>query len=88
MHHAPPAPDTKPHYPKRNSRVDIIFMDGEVKSYTITAGASLARYLAEDAGRTGILNLLCGSTAHAIPVTNIREWTLTELEDNADASMD
>ena len=84
MHNAPPFPDTKPNYPKRNSRVDIVFMDGELKSYMITVGASLARYRAEDAGRTGILSLLCGGTAHAIPITNIREWTLTELEGEGD----
>ena len=76
-----PEPYTPAPYPKRNSRIDVTFMDGEVKSYVITAGASLARYLAQEAGQSGILSLLCGSTAHAIPTVNIREWTLTELDD-------
>ena len=72
-------------YPKRKSDVEVTFNDGTVQTYRITAGASLARHLVMEAGESGILSLLCGSKAHAIPLANIREWSITELEDEDSA---
>lgn len=69
-------------YPKRSSRVEVVFHDGTVQSYTIGAGSTLAPHLVRQAAESGILSLLCGKTAHAIPLVNIREWSMTELDDD------
>jgi hypothetical protein len=68
-------------YPKRFSNVEVVFLDGQVQTYRITAGSTIAPHLAKQTGETGILTLLCGATAHSIPVANnIREWNLTEID--------
>lgn len=66
-------------YPKRESDVEVTFTDGTIDTYRITAGASIAQYLAREAGETGVLSLLCGGKAYGIPLVNIRSWSLTEL---------
>lgn len=71
-------------YPKTSSVVEVIFIDGEVKNYVISAGAGIGGYLIRDAAETGILNLYNLDESYAIPVDRIREWkivnrpTLTE----------
>lgn len=70
----------EPSYPKRISDVEVIFLDGTIQNYRITAGAGIAPHLARTAGETGILTLLCGAKAHSIPTANIREWNVTEIE--------
>lgn len=69
------------HYPKRRSRVDVAFHDGSIQSYEINAGATLHTHLTRQTAETGILSLLCGKTAHAIPLANIREWSMTEHDE-------
>lgn len=67
-------------YPKRRSKVEVTFNDGVVQSYDISAGAGIAQYLARETGETGILSLLDGDKAYAIPVANIREWFVVEVD--------
>lgn len=67
-------------YPERWSQIEVIFLDGSIQTYNIKASSGLGRYLAEDAGESGILTLLCGPKTHHIPIANIREWNMTELE--------
>ena len=67
-------------YPKRRSKVEVTFNDGVIQNYDISAGAGIAQYLAREAGETGILSLLDGDKAHAIPVANIREWCVVEVD--------
>ncbi|MDE4591139.1 nucleoside hydrolase [Sinorhizobium meliloti] len=74
-------------YPKRHSDVDVVFVDGTVQTYRITAGAGIAPHLAKQAGETGILTLLCGAKAYSFPIGgNVREWTITELDSEPEAS--
>lgn len=72
----------KPTYPKRWSTVEVVFTNGDISEYTISAAATISRHLRDEAARTGILLLLCGGKTHSIPVHNIREWTITELQGN------
>jgi len=58
------------------SDVEVTFIDGEVKTYRITAGQGVSRYLAESAANTGILTLFNAETSHGIPLTQIREYQL------------
>ena len=66
-------------YPKLHSDVEVTFIDGAIETYRITAGATIAPYLAREADESGVLSLLCGGTAIGIPLQNIRTWTITEL---------
>ncbi len=61
------------------SDVAVTFDDGEVKTYRITAGVSISTYLAQEASRTGILNLWNKEHSVCIPVTRIREWSLSSV---------
>lgn len=71
--------DNKP-YPKINSKVDVTFSDGEVKTYIIDASPSIANYLTREAGDTGFLNLRYGSEkSWCIPVDNIRDIEITAV---------
>lgn len=63
-----------------SSIVTVVFNDGEVQEYPLSAGPGVAGYLAEQAGRTGILYMRSGETTWAIPVPNIREWKITGVE--------
>lgn len=42
-------------YPPATSTVDVIFTDGEVKSFTITASNGIAQHLMSEAAKTGVL---------------------------------
>lgn len=68
-------------YPEAYSDVTVTFMDGEVKHYHINAGAGIGRYLASEAAANGFLSLFNSKTGEswAIPVTNIRDWSLREV---------
>lgn len=67
-------------YPKRTSCVTVVFTDGEVKQYKINAGSGISPYLAQQAGATGVLTLLNSAQTYNIPVTQIREYSITENE--------
>lgn len=67
-------------YPDRESEVTVTFVDGEVKKYRISAGASITRYLADQVANTGVLVLLNGGTTHNIPIAQIREYEIQELQ--------
>lgn len=40
---------------QQDSVVDVTFIDGEVKSFIMTASNAIASYLMEEAARTGVL---------------------------------
>jgi hypothetical protein len=42
-------------YPKLHSRIDVIFVDGEVKKFTMTASSGIANHLMQEAAKTGVL---------------------------------
>lgn len=66
-------------YPPQHSLVEVTFIDGKVKTYSMTAGAGIARYLAQDSGATGTLTLLNGDEAYGIPVAQIREYVVRQI---------
>lgn len=63
---------------ERNNRteVEVTFIDGEVKTYTITAGIGIGQYLAREASATGILVLFNDDESHGIPLAQVREYVL------------
>lgn len=65
-------------YPNKQSDVTVTFTDGEVRVYRITAGPSIGGYLAREAGASGILSLFNHTQSWAIPLANIRDWTIVE----------
>ena len=62
-------------YPKQRSIVSVTFDDGEVRSYEISAGASIAGFLMRDASDTGIVTLRDDESGSAvcIPLSRIRD---------------
>lgn len=67
--------------PQTDSLVEVIFNDGEVKTYVISAGPSIGGFLAREAGETGILNFFNAEESYAIPLANIREWKIVYRPD-------
>ncbi|QIG67047.1 hypothetical protein EVB41_038 [Rhizobium phage RHph_TM3_14A] len=66
-------------YDDKQSKVTVIFNDGEVKEYIISAGRGVAAYLSADAGRNGVLTLWNKGASYCIPTHSIREWMIEEL---------
>ena len=62
--------------PQTHSIVEVMFNDGEVKQYVISASPSIGSYLAKEAGDSGILSLFNNEESYAIPLCNIREWKI------------
>jgi hypothetical protein len=73
-----------PNYPDKYSRVLVTLIDGEVKSYDVTAGSGLLPYLMTEAANTGALVLLCGDRTYAIPMTQIAEVEMREFNSQAE----
>ena len=59
----------KPFHKHEESDVEVTFIDGEVKTYRITAGVSVGGYLAREAGESGILSLWNAQESTAIPIS-------------------
>jgi len=74
-------------YPKQRSLAIVTFTDGEVQSYEISAGSSIAGYLMRRAGETGVLTLRddTSRTAMCIPLNLIRNVQFTPAPDNTQA---
>lgn len=61
------------------SDVEVIFLDGEVKTYRISASPHIGGYLAQQAGQTGILSLFNNDESYAVPLDNVREWAIRSV---------
>ena len=75
----------KPFHKREESEVEVevTFIDGEVKTYRITAGVSgvsVGGYLAREAGESGILSLWNANESTAIPIVQIREWKIRPVQ--------
>jgi len=70
-------------WPDCRSMVNVVFLDGEVREYEISASSHLSKYLVEQASQTGILCFIDKrqKASLSIPVANIREWSLKEIEE-------
>lgn len=66
----------KPEIYRDLTDVEVTFTDGEMKTYRITAGQGISRFLAENAASTGILTLFNDDTSHGVPLAQIREYEL------------
>ena len=64
-------------FPQTHSLIEVVFNDGEVKEYVISAGPNIIGWAATKAGESGILNLWNADESYAIPLANIREWRIT-----------
>lgn len=73
-------------YPSSESAVDVTFIDGEVKTYFITAGIGIGQYLAGQAAETGVLVLFNNSVSHGIPMNQIREYVIRNLREGESLS--
>lgn len=67
-------------YYKDLSDVVVTFKDGEVKTYRITASPSINGYLVREARNSGVLSLFNREQSWAIPLENIREWSIEAVE--------
>lgn len=79
----PVAIPRKKKWPDCRSMVNVVFLDGEVREYEISASSHLSKYLVEQASETGILCFIDKrqKASLSIPVANIREWSLKEIEE-------
>ncbi|ESQ85416.1 hypothetical protein AEAC466_04425 [Asticcacaulis sp. AC466] len=62
------------------SDVDVTFIDGEVKTYRISASHRIGGHLAQTAGATGVLSLFNDNTSYAIPLNQVREWVIRPVD--------
>lgn len=68
------------------SLVDVTFIDGEVKTYTISASTKIGGHLARQSAETGVLQLFNDDVSHGIPMGQIREYVIRPfLEEGAPA---
>lgn len=67
-------------YAKRFSNVEVTFIDGQVKTYLISAAPSVSTHLARQAGETGVLTLFNDETSVGIPMGQIREYSISPTE--------
>lgn len=68
-------------YPERWCEVEVTFTDGQVEIFHLKVGSSFGRHLAKQAGEDNVLTLLCGPKVHSFPLSAIRSWTLSELDE-------
>jgi hypothetical protein len=71
-------------YPKKRSTVTISFNDGEVKTYSISAGHGISGYLMQEAASTGVVVLRDddAGTAVCIPLDRIRDVQFAPEQQN------
>lgn len=74
-------------YPKQRSAVTVTFDDGEVRTYQLSAGSTIAGYMMEQAAQTGILVLRDddAGVAVCVPLARIRDVQFAP-ENTADAT--
>jgi hypothetical protein len=71
-----------PKYPKQRSVVTVVYDDGVVSTYQISAGHTIASYLMQEAAGTGIVVLRDddAGTAVCIPLARIRDVHFAPVE--------
>lgn len=61
------------------SKATVIFNDGEINEYIVSANHGIAGHLMAEAGKTGILYMRGECESYSIPLRNIREWKISAL---------
>lgn len=72
-------------YPQQQSAVDVIFIDGEVKTFTITASNGIAHHLMSEAAKTGVLVMRNDNAKKSIciPLAQVRHIEIQTIDPNA-----
>lgn len=72
-------------YPELHSRVDVIFIDGEVKKFTMTASNGIAHHLMQEAAKTGVLIFRddIDKKSVCIPLAQVRHVEFQSFSPNA-----
>lgn len=72
-------------YPPAESTVDVVFIDGEVRSFIITASNGIAGHLMSEAAKTGVLVMRDDSRKKSIciPLAQVRHIEIQTLDPNA-----
>ncbi len=68
-------------YEKQESEVEVIYLDGEVKKFTITAGNGIAHHLMKEAAQTGMLVMRDDVVKKSIcvPLAQVRHISIQTL---------
>ena len=68
-------------YEKQESEVEVIYLDGEVKKFTITAGNGIAHHLMKEAAQTGMLVMRDDIVKKSIciPLAQVRHISIQTL---------
>jgi hypothetical protein len=72
-------------YEKQESEVEVIYLDGEVKAFTITAGNGIAHHLMKEAAQTGMLVMRddVAKKSICIPLAQVRHISIQTIDPNA-----
>ncbi len=68
-------------YDKQESEVEVIYLDGEMKTFTITAGNGIAHHLMKEAAQTGMLVMRDDIVKKSIciPLAQVRHISIQTL---------
>lgn len=72
-------------YEKQESEVEVIYLDGEAKSFTITAGNGIAHHLMKEAAQTGMLVMRDDvlKKSICIPLAQVRHISIQTIDPHA-----
>lgn len=72
-------------YPQQTSAVDVVFIDGEVRSFNITASNGIAQHLMSEAAKTGVLVMRDDNRKKSIciPLAQVRHIEIQTIDPNA-----
>lgn len=65
------------------SVVRVVFKDGEVREYQISAGPGIIGYLNREAMSTGFLTFWGEGQSYSIPISSVREYSIQSTVENA-----
>jgi hypothetical protein len=68
-------------YPQQVSEVEVIYLDGEVRKFTMTAGNGIAHHLMKEAAHTGMLLFRDDNSKRSvcIPMAQVRHVQIQTL---------
>lgn len=77
----------KPKHAENLSAVEVEFIDGEVRTYTITASYRIGSWLAREASDNGVLTLFNDEQSVSVPISQVRTYTIRPipLEDSKES---
>lgn len=73
------------HYPPEESDVSVVFTDGEVRTFRLTAGNGIAHHLMKEAASTGVLVMRDDRTRKSIciPLAMVRHVEIQTVDPDA-----